>query len=460
MCINWRVVSEEWRVVSGVAVFLSTHHSPLFTKGGVMTRRQVVLTLVVFVLATAGARAEEWPGWRGPRGDGSSQETGIPTRWSPTENVHWKVEIPGTGHSSPVVWGDHIFVTTCLEKEKDRVLLCLDRATGKKRWERTVLTSPLEKKHSLNSFASATPATDGQHVWVAFLQEGNMQVVCYDNEGKKLWQRSPGKLLSVHGFCSSPVLHNGMVILNGDQDALAYIVALDQKTGEERWRANRPNKTRSYCTPLLIPDPRHKGHTQLVLSGSKSVTGYDADTGKLLWVHDGPTEQYVASLVEDSGILFLTTGFPEHHLMGITPDGEGNITSSKHVVWHIGNKENRDRGASYVPSPVAHQGYFYVVSDPGYLSCLEAKTGKRVYMQKLGRRHSASPVLIEDRLYLPDDDGVTWVVKTGPKFELVEKNDLKDGIFASPAVSRKEMLLRTTHHLYCISSPERAAAGR
>jgi outer membrane protein assembly factor BamB len=276
-----------------------------------------------------------------------------------------------------------------------------------------------------------------------------MQVACYDLDGKKLWQRSPGKLLSVHGFCSSPVLHNGLVILNGDQDAKAYLVALDKKTGEERWRADRPNRTRSYCTPILIPCPKRKGVTQLVLSGSKCVTGYDADTGKLLWIIDGPTEQYVASLVPHRGLLFLTTGFPEYHLMGIRPDGEGNITGSEHVAWHHDYAKNA-RNASYVPSPVAHDGHLFVVCDAGYLACHEAKSGKRLWLKKLGRRHSASPVLVEGNLIIPDDDGKVWVVKAGPEFEVVATNEMKDAIFASPATARGQLFLRTVKHLYCV----------
>jgi outer membrane protein assembly factor BamB len=258
------------------------------------------------------------------------------------------------------------------------------------------------------------------------------------------------------------VLHKELVILNGDQDATAYIVALDKKTGEERWRADRPNKTRSYCTPILIPDPKRKGATQLVLSGSKCVTGYDADTGKLLWINDGPTEQYVASLVLHQGILFLTTGFPEYHLMGIRPDGEGNITGSEQIAWHIPHRENGARGASYVPSPLAHDGFFYVISDEGFLGCIEAKTGKRLWMKKLGRRHSASPVLIEGHMILPDDDGKVWVVKASPTFQVVQRNDMGEGIFASPAVSHGQMLLRTVRHLYCIAAhkPGAQATGR
>jgi outer membrane protein assembly factor BamB len=401
-----------------------------------------------------GLGAEEWPAWRGPRGDGSSLETGIPSRWTTTENVSWKASVPGRGYSSPVVHGDRIFLTSCIEDKQERLLLCLDRRSGKELWRRTVLKAPLEQKHGYNSYASSTPATDGERVYVSFLAYPDMQVACYDVTGRRLWQRSPGKLLSRHGFCSSPVLHKGLVILNGDQDAKAYLVALDKKTGQEKWRADRPNKTRSYCTPILIPDPSRKGVTQLVLSGSRCVTGYDADTGKLLWIHDGPTEQYVASLVLHQGILFLTTGFPEYHLMGIRPDGSGNITNTRHVVWHIPHKDNGARGAAYVPSPLAYQGHFFVVSDEGYLGCIEAKTGKRLWRKKLGRRHSTSPVLLEGRLVIPDDDGKVWVVKAGPRFKVLARNDMGESIFASPAVSRGQIFLRTLSRLYCIGKGE------
>jgi outer membrane protein assembly factor BamB len=412
-----------------------------------MSRLLACCSLLALTLAL---NAEDWPSWRGPRGDGTSLEKGIPTAFSPTSNVRWKRTIPGGGYSSPVVQGDRVFLTSCVEDKGDRVLHCLDRETGKTLWERVVLTAPPERKHSLNSYASATPATDGERVYVAFLAAPDIQVACYDMGGKKLWQRSPGKLLSVHGFCSSPVLHKDLVILNGDQDAKAYIVALDKKTGEERWRADRPNRTRSYCVPILVPCPKRKGVTQLVLSGSKCVTGYDTDTGKLLWIHDGPTEQYVASLVPHRGILFLTTGFPEYHLMGIRPDGEGNITKSQHVAWHIPHEQNKARGASYVPSPLAHDGHFYVISDAGYLGCVEALSGKRLWLKKLGRRHSASPVLVEGNMVIPDDDGKVWVVRASPTFEVVATNEMKEPVFASPAVSRGDLFLRTTKHLYCV----------
>jgi outer membrane protein assembly factor BamB len=410
------------------------------------------VALISLVFFAGVGRAENWPGWRGPRGDGVSGEKSIPLTWSTTENIRWKTPIPGKGHSSPVVWGDRVFVTTCLEDKGERVLLCLDRRDGKILWQQVILTTPLERKHSLNSYASATPVTDGKHVWVAFLAYPDMQVACYDFDGKQLWMRSPGKLLSVHGFCSSPILHKDLVILNGDQDAKAYLVALDKETGAERWRIDRPNRTRSYCTPILIHPKNKPNETQMVLSGSKCVTGYNADNGELLWIIHGPTEQYVASLVYLDDVLFLTTGFPEFHLMGISPDGRGDITNSKHVRWHIPHKVNRRDGASYVPSPIAANGHFYVVSDTGHLSCLETRTGKRLWREKLGRHVSASPVLADDRLYFLDDDGTTHVLKANARFEVLHKNKLDEECYASPAISRGQIFIRALHNLYCIGA--------
>src|SRR5437762_2638214 len=194
-----------------------------------MTRRLLGVGAALLLLTIA-IRAEPWPQWRGPRGDGTSTESNVPIRWSATDHIGWKVPIPGKGYSSPIVWDERIFVTTCLEDEEKRLLLCLDRSNGKLLWQREVLRAKLERKHNLNSFASATPATDGKHVWVTFLQSPDMQVACYDFDGNKVWQRSPGQFHSIQGFGSSPVLYKDMVIINGDQDAPPWIVALDKAT--------------------------------------------------------------------------------------------------------------------------------------------------------------------------------------------------------------------------------------
>lgn len=444
-----------------------------------MTRRAILLTLSLFLLPLT-VRAGDWPGWRGPRGDGISDETQVPLRWSKSENIAWKTEIPGKGHSSPIIWGDRVFLTTCIEKvmptlsatvvtstgpsmafaplvaapavypgrpsdsNGDRALLCLDRKDGKILWEQTVLSCKLEGKHKLNSFASSTPATDGKYVYVTFLEAPKYQAYCFDFDGKLIWKKSPGEFRSVHGFCSPPILYKDMVILNADQDALkgteSYLVALDKNTGEEKWRAERPNHTRSYCPPLLIDAA---GKKQLVFSGSKCVASYDPDTGKQIWIVQGPTEQFVASLVYAHDLLFLTYGFPKLGVMAIKPDGTGDVTDT-HVVYNI------DRGGGYVPSPIANGDYFFVVKDEGFGYCYEATTGKRQWMERMGKHHSASPISAGGHLYFLDDEGIMWVLKPGAKFEVVAKNELGEECYASPAVSRGQIFIRTLNHLYCI----------
>lgn len=384
--------------------------------------------------------AQDWAGWRGPKGDGTSAETGFPTRWSPTENVKWKVPIPGKGHSSPVVVGERLFLTTCIEDSGERKLLCLSTSDGGLLWEKTLVTAPLERKHGLNSFASSTPVSDGKRVWVAFLEGSKFQVFCLDLEGKLVWTASPGSFSSVHGFCSSPVLWKDTVIFNGDQDAVAWIVALEKETGKERWRADRPNKTRSYVPPVIF---EAAGKPQLVLSGSKCVASYDPDTGRQIWILDGPTEQFVASLVYAEGIFFVTGGYPKHFLIGIKPDGEGNVTKS-HELWR------ETKGVSYVPSPIAWGPHFYVVSDGGQASCLDAKTGKRQWMEKLGPHHSASPVAADGLLYFTDDKGATYVIKAGATFQLVAKNEIGEECYSSPALSRRSIYIRGAQHLFRI----------
>ena len=384
----------------------------------------------------------DWPAWRGPRGDGVSEETDLPIHWSSTDNVCWKAAIPGRGYSSPAIFGDRIFLTTCLESEQKRVLLCLSRLDGHLLWQREVLSAALEKKHQRNGYATATPATDGAHVYVAFLQGVDVQVVCYDVDGKEIWRHSPGEFHSVHGYAMSPVLWHDLVILNCDQDAQGYLVGMDQQTGQERWRTDRPNHTRSYCVPTVFDTA---GRTQMVLSGSKCVASYDPATGKQLWIINGPTDQYVASLVWSDGVFFLTAGFPTYHLMGIRDDGSGDITKT-HILWHDTKR------ASYVPSPIAYDHLFYVVSDLGWATCIEPKTGQKLWSEKLGRYHSPSPVAADGYLYFLDDDGEIFVLKAGPTFDLVGKNVMGEECRASPAISRGQIFIRTFTTLYCIGA--------
>jgi len=406
--------------------------------------RRAILTVVLVMGVSAGVRGGQWPSWRGPTGDGVSAETAVPVKWSATDNVAWKTSIPGKGHSSAVVWGGRVFVTTAIGSARTRVLLALDAATGKVLWQRVVIRTPAEKINYLNSLASSTPATDGKHVWVTFLDVETVRVVCYTVEGKEVWRTSPGRFTAKHGFCSSLLLYDDLVIVNADQDARradrAYIVALEKATGKERWRIDRPNRVRSYTPPVVF---EAAGKDQMVVSGSKCTASYDPRTGKRHWIVDGPTEQFVASMVYTDGMFVITGGYPTLHSLGIRPDGEGNV-SKTHVAWHIRSE------AAYVPSPIAAGKYFFLVSDKGMASCLVAKTGKVMWSKQLGRHHSASPVSADGRLYFLDDDGVMFVLDASPEFRLIEKNVLKESCFASPAISGGRIFIRGLKHLYCI----------
>jgi len=417
-----------------------------------MRRLPIVWTCLIWLLGPMllfrPAAAENWPGWRGPRGDGSSLETGIPTRWNGPagENIAWKVPIPGVGHASPIVWEDRIFTVSCLQEGLQRVLLCLDRKTGRLLWQRKVLEAPFERKHRLNSYASSTPATDGELVYVTFLDRNRMMVAAYDFAGEQRWEVRPGEFSSVHGYCSSAVLFEDLVIVNGDHDGDAYLVALDARSGKTVWKTERENKTRSYCTPII----RHiDGRVQMILSGSLCVASYDPRDGSRHWILDGPTEQFVASLVYNGELLFMTAGFPELHIMAIRPDGHGNVTDT-HIAWHT------RKGCSYVPSPIVSPDgkYFLVASDDGIASLFEAGTGKRHWMKRIGPHYSASPVSAEGLVHFLSDEGVTTVVRPAPDFQVVAINPLGESCYASPAISRGRIFIRAEQHLYCIAAPD------
>lgn len=407
--------------------------------------RPLIWCLAILFLSASIVRAENWPGWRGPRGDGTSSEANLPTEWDGDsgKNVVWKVPVPYGGHSSPVIWGDRIFLTGADEAKSRRMLMAFDRGNGKLLWEIDVEDAPLEKKHKLNSWASGTPVTDGNLIYVTFLDEKEMLVAAYDFAGHEKWKVKPGVFSSVHGYCSCPVLFEGSVIVNGDHDGDAYLVALDKATGSTIWKTPRENKTRSYCTPII----RDLGdRTQMILSGSKCVASYDPRSGKRLWILDGPTEQFVASPVENKGLIFITGGFPDKHIIAIDPTGSDKITEQSHVKWHHLNK-----GVSYVPSPVAANDYFFCVADGGVASCYDAVTGDVKWQERLGRHHSSSLVAAGGHVLFLDDDGITHVLNAGPKFEVLATNKLGEEAYSSPALSDGQIFIRGDKHLFCIA---------
>ena len=401
------------------------------------------LSLILFLIVAAAKADENWPGWRGPRGDGTVRGApNLPVDFDIAKDTVWKTKIPGVGHASPVIWEDRIFLVSADEESQARSLMCFDRISGEIKWSKGVLQSPFEDIHRLNSRASSTPVTDGERIFVSFLDGEKMFVAASDLEGNQLWQQRPGVFSSKHGYCSCPVLWKNMVIVNGDHDGEAYIVALDQKSGETIWKTERPNKLRSYCTPIIR---EIDGRTQLILSGSESVASYDPENGTQHWVIDGPTEQFVASLVynEDLNLLFMTCGFPQKHMFAIRPDGSGNVTKT-HVVW-------RDTaGASYVPSPIAIGDYFLVVADNGVASCFVAETGERHWRERLPGGHSASIIAANGLAYFISDEGIVSVLKPGPEFKVIAQSEVGENVYASPAVYGDQFFIRGEEHLFCI----------
>ncbi|MFV1968084.1 MAG: PQQ-binding-like beta-propeller repeat protein [Pirellulaceae bacterium] len=427
---------------------------------------RALLTVVVLLAGFPGmsdwAWAEHWPCWRGPRGDGTSREERVPLRWDGKigEGIIWKTPIPGVGHASPIVWADRMFLVTCLEDREDRILLCVDRSSGKILWQRTVVHSHLETKHSLNSYASSTPATDGELVYVTFLENrgdtvpalnvsrsrpvtaGRMVVAAYDFNGNQRWRVRPGEFASVHGFCSSPLLFEDTVIINGDHDGDSYMVALRKSTGETVWKVPREHKTRSYVVPIIR---EIEGRTQMVFSGSRCIVSLDPRDGSRHWKIDGPTEQYVASLVCDGKMFYMTAGFPTYHVMGIRPGGIGNVTDT-HVAWHVTNAR------CYVPSPVVVGGYLFIADDRGTANCFEASTGRRLWQERLGKHYSASLVTARGYVFFLADDGIMKIIEPGPELKVIAENALGEYCYASPALSDGHIYLRGETHLVCIGT--------
>ena len=439
---------------------LNTHALTFRINSRAVHRGRGLIAIGVLSLAMT-LHAEDWASWRGPRMDGTSSDVGFPLKLDDT-TLAWKAELPGEGHASPTVHGESIYVVACVPEAEERRLICLDRASGKVKWSQVVIKSPLEAIHRLNSRASSTPATDGERVYTAFLDQteteqtravnaarppgkgevpkGTAVISAHDLDGKLLWQVRPGLFSSKHGFCSSPILHGELLIVNCDHDGDGYVVAFDRKTGTEKWRIARPNNTRSYCVPIIR---ELAGKTQMIMSGSMCVASYDPNTGSEHWMIDGPTEQFVASLVHSNktGWLYLTGGFPEHHLMAIKPDGTRNVTNT-HVPWH------HNKGVAYVPSPIIEGDWLLIVSDSGIGHCIDARNGEIAWEERM-REHHASLVSAEGRVLFINDFGTARWIKPGTKYELVAESEIGEKVFASPALSNGQIFVRGDKALRC-----------
>lgn len=400
--------------------------------------------IVFGVLLLAGIQsgyAENWPCWRGPRGDGTSLETNVPVQWDANTHILWKTPVPGIGHASPIVWEDVIFTATALLDSQERVLLCFDRKTGACLWQKTVVKASLEQKHNDNSYASGTPATDGKYVYVSFLDGKDVVVAAYDFAGQQIWLKRPGTFSSPHGYSCSLVLYKDTVIINGGSKGDSFAAALSGTDGQTLWKISLDKPALTYSTPLIRPIA---GRAQMIFCGNQGVAGYNPDDGSRYWIIDGPSEEFCSSPVysERAGLIFVCSSWPERHLLAIKPDDTGNVTEAC-ILWRT--KE----GAYYVPSPVCVDGYLLTTATSGEVYCFDAAGGKVLWKEKLGRQY-ASPVLVNGLVYMPNDDGVITVIKPGPAFERIAQNALGEKMYASPAISNGQIFLRGEKNLFCI----------
>lgn len=395
--------------------------------------------------------AENWPQFRGPQSHGVSQETGLPHRFSPSQNVRWKSSLPGPGHSSPVVWGNRIFLTAYrpdpsiarfFRNKGQLVVMAIDAASGRTVWEKDAGAATIEELHSTNAPASPTPVTDGQKVFVYF---GSKGLLAFDWNGGKLWEMPLGPFMNEWGSASSPVLYGNLLLLNCDTDGDDFLLAVDKNTGKQVWRASRTSVTRSWPTPYIW---NANGRDEIVINGSRRVKSYDPKTGAELWTVDGMTEWVTPTPVSAHGLLFAASNGPGGNMiLAMRPGGRGNISNS-HVAWRY------TRAAPYSSSPVVAGDYLYAVKNGGVMVCLDAKTGREQWLERLPAQGSyyASPVAADGRIYVISEDGDVTVVAAKPKFELLASNKMGERVMASPAVSGGAIYIRTDSNLYAFAS--------
>ena len=440
---------------------------------------------VVAALSVNSSASAQWPQWRGPGGQGISTEKNLPTEWSaatadkPAVNISWKTEIPGRGHSSPIVARDLVFVTTAIKGEEvpgrkapvhldfqkqpgylhpDAVdvqfkhtlkVYAIHAATGKIAWERTAYDGVMfDDRHRKNTYASSTMAADGERAYAFFESLG---LYAYDFKGNLAWKKDLGPIIKAGlGPGTSPIIYKDLLILQCDQEMGdgSFIVGLNRRTGDEVWRVNRSNR-RSWATPLVV---NSGARDELIASGAEAVIAYDPASGKELWRANGTQSHPIPSPVATKGLVFLTAGSSAKVVLAMRPGGDGDLKDSKDLLMWRYNK-----GAAYVPSPIAIGDYLYLVSDAGLMTCIDAVTGERKY--EGGRvpvpgTFFASPVAFDDKILLTSEDGDSFIVKAGPVHEVLRTNSVGEPVYTSPAIANGRIYIRGEKHLFAIGSKQ------
>jgi outer membrane protein assembly factor BamB len=469
--------------------------------------RSALLASAAFSLSLAGVSAssapeQNWPAWRGPHANGIAPQANPPVKWSETENIRWKVKIPGRGSATPVIWENKVFIQTAIpapvreesapneppavtaqageasgqQQGQDRrrrggpggggsgradlgnpevqqfVMLCLDRQTGETIWRKTLREElPHERHHPDHGYSSFSPVTDGKHLYVSF---GSRGIYCLDLEGNLKWEKDLGQMRTriQFGEGSSPVLHGNALVIIWDHEDDSFIVALNTETGNELWRQPRQEPS-AWTTPLIV---QHKGKAQVVTPGATRVRSYDLETGQLIWETAGLTGNVIPSPVAADDVVYVMSGFGGSAVKAIRLGHSGNLTGNDAIAWSH-RSSGRSGIAPYVPSPLLYQGKLYFFShNTGKLTCMDAATGEAlgsaepVQIDGLSSVY-ASPVAANGRIYLTSREGVTVVLKAGEKLEIIATNRLDEAIDASPALVGNELFLRGKEYLYCIA---------
>lgn len=443
------------------------------------SKAALLLLSLAFVVGATPPGENDWPSFRGAHGAGIAEGQDLPAAWNGAKgvNIAWKASIPGLAHSSAVVWGNRVFVTTVVSSKGEAtfkpglygagtasedksvqkwMVLALDKRTGKILWERAAYEgTPAEKRHIKATYANSTPATDGRYV-VAFF--GSQGLYAFTAEGKLAWKKELGHLNAgaydvpdyEWGNASSPIIYKDLVIVQCDTQKEDFLLAVNIKTGETAWKAER-NELPSWGTPTIYPG---KARTELITNASNFIRGYEPNTGKELWKL-GPTSQITAPtpVFKDDLIVVASGRRPTKPIYVIRAGANGDIslaqgaTSNAHVVWSVTGR------GSYMPTPLIYGDYLYVLNNDGVFDCYELRTGKEIYRERIphhGSGFSGSPVAADGKIYLPSEDGDMFVVKAGPKFELLATNPIGELLMSTPAISEGTMYVRAQRHLYAI----------
>jgi outer membrane protein assembly factor BamB len=431
-----------------------------------MNRPRFPLVLGVLLSLGLAASAAEWSRFRGPNGAGTADDKDVPVEWNDKENIRWKLAIPGKGHSSPVVWGNRLFLQTAAKDGKDRSLVCVDADKGQILWTKSVAANP-SSTHVLNTLASSTPATDGERVYCLFWDGKDLMLYAYDFKGEVLWKRGDAadkdrdelgvyvvanKAQSQHGAGGSPIVYDGKVFFANDKDGSSQLLALDAKTGKTLWKADRKPFRTCYSTPFVLE--KKDGESELIVGSTAGITGYNPKDGhenwNFSWSFKTKPLRTVASPIAHQGLVFQNSGDGDgsRDLIAVKLGGKGDV-SNTNLAWE-------KTGFPYVPTMLGFGDYVFAVTDKeGLASCYLAKTGTEVWHERLGSPVTASPILIDGKIYVVAEDGDVFVLEAGPKFKQLARNSLGEGVSATPAVAGNCLYIRGTEHLFCIGKPKK-----